>query len=72
MKRPKGSAIAPWYGSNRTLAENAGKSLDDCNWIGVPFAGGMCEIIHFKARSIVVNDLHSHIFNLYLFSAPVA
>lgn len=58
------TAIAPWFGSNRTLAENVGKALDGCRWVGVGFAGGMSELLHIRASTIVVNDLHAHVLNL--------
>lgn len=57
-------AIAPWFGSNRTLAANVGAALKGCRWVGVGFAGGMCELAHIDAPSIVVNDLHAHVLNL--------
>lgn len=46
------------------LAENAGQMLDGCNWVGVIFAGGMSELKYIKARTILVNDTHSHVINL--------
>lgn len=60
----KVKALAPWFGSNRLLAENVGRALDNCSWVGVPFAGGMSELAHIKARTMAVNDLHSHVVNL--------
>lgn len=30
------NALAPWYGSNRMLAEHVGKALEGCTWVGVP------------------------------------
>jgi DNA adenine methylase len=60
----KTTALAPWFGSNRMLAENVGRALDGCSWVGVPFAGGMCELAHIKARTMLVSDLHRHIINL--------
>lgn len=64
MSDMKVTAIAPWFGSNRKLAENVGKVMGRQNWIGVPFAGGMCELPHLKARTIVANDLHRHVINM--------
>ena len=64
MATAKIKAIAPWFGGNRMLAEEAGKLLAGCEWIGVPFAGGMSELAHFTARTILVNDLHFHVINL--------
>jgi site-specific DNA-adenine methylase len=58
------TAIAPWFGSNRTLAENVGRALEGCRWVGVPFAGGMSELLHIQAPSVVVSDLHTHVLNL--------
>lgn len=60
----KVTALAPWFGSNRTLAENVGAALEGCSWVGVPFAGGMCELAHIKARTLMVNDLHQLVVNL--------
>ena len=57
-------AISPWYGSNRTGAEEIGRALAGCGWVGIPFAGGMCELPFIKARTIQVNDRHRHIINL--------
>ncbi len=61
---PKVSALAPWFGSNRLLAHRVGELLTGCRWVGVPFAGGMCELAHIKAPTILVNDLHRGIINL--------
>jgi len=58
------TAIASWFGSNRMLAHVVGHELEGCNWVGVPFAGSMSEIPYMTARSILVNDLHSHLMNL--------
>lgn len=58
------TALAPWFGSNRTLAHNVGDLLAGCGWVGVPFAGGMSELAHIKARTIVLSDLHYDIINL--------
>lgn len=46
------------------LAENVGAMLHGCEWVGVPFAGGMSELVHIKARTLAVNDLHRHVINL--------
>jgi DNA adenine methylase len=58
------TALAGWFGSNRMLAPHVGKQLSGCTWVGVPFAGGMTEILEMTARTILVNDLHRHIINL--------
>ena len=60
----KTKAIAHWFGSNRMLAEHVGEALNGCTWVGVPFSGGMSELVSIKARTIVVNDLHRHVINL--------
>lgn len=66
---PAISAIAPWYGSNRMLAPEVGKALKGCEWVGVPFAGGMAEVFHIEARTVLVNDLHRHVINLAMILA---
>lgn len=60
----KVTTLAPWFGSNRTLAHTVGESLKGCRWVGVPFAGGMSELAHINASTIVVNDIHRHVMNL--------
>lgn len=62
----KTKALAPWYGSNRMLAHRVGEELSGCRWVGVPFAGGMSELVYIKAPSIVVSDIHRHVINLAL------
>lgn len=59
-------AIAPWFGSNRMLAPAVGEELAGCRWVGVPFAGGMAELLYINAPTIVVSDLHKHVINLAL------
>lgn len=46
------------------LAKEVGKLLDGCDWVGVPFAGGLCELKYIKARTMLVSDLHRHVINL--------
>lgn len=58
------SCLAPWFGSNRMLAHEVGRALSGCEWVGIPFAGGMAELPQIRARTIVANDLHKHIINL--------
>lgn len=58
------SALASWFGSNRLLAKHVGEQLRGCAWVGVGFAGGMCELAHIDARSLLVNDAHAHVINL--------
>jgi len=62
--KPKITTLVPWFGSNRLHAHKVGELLSDCNWVGIPFAGGMCEISHIEARTILVNDLHHELINL--------
>lgn len=57
-------ALAPWFGGSRFLAPEVGKLLAGCRWVGVPFAGGMPELRHIDAPTIVVSDVHRHIINL--------
>lgn len=57
-------ALAPWYGGNRVLAEVVGQQLGQLAWCGVPFSGGMPELVHIKTRTGVANDLHRHLINL--------
>lgn len=66
------TALASWYGSNRMLAEHVGKALCGCEWVGVPFAGGMCELAHIDARTLLVSDLHRHVINLATVAADAA
>jgi DNA adenine methylase len=61
---PKTTTLTPWFGSNRTNAHRPGELLRGCSWIGVPFGGGMSELRHLTARTIVVGDLHRHQINL--------
>jgi len=58
------NALVPWYGGNRMLGHHVGDLMRDCEWAGIPFAGGMSEILHLKARTVVANDLHRHVINL--------
>ena len=62
--RKQVSALAPWFGSNRTLAHHVGEALKGLEWVGVLFAGGMAEVPHIDARTIMVNDQHKHLLNL--------
>lgn len=62
----KTTALVPWFGANRMLGHTVGEELRGCKWVGVPFAGGMSELAHIKASTIVVSDLHRHVINLAL------
>ncbi len=56
--------LLPYFGGNRTNAATVGELLKGCRWVGIPFAGGMPELLHIDAPSIVVSDLHLHVVNL--------
>src|SRR4051794_3718103 len=58
------TALAPWFGSNRLLAPIVAQELSGCRWVGVPFAGGMAEVLAIEAPTIVVSDLHRNVINL--------
>jgi site-specific DNA-adenine methylase len=58
------TALAPWYGSARIVGPHVGHLLSGCDWLGIPFAGGMSELAHVKARTVLVGDLHRHVINL--------
>lgn len=61
---PKTTALLSYFGSNRILASAVGKALDGCNFVVVPFAGGMCELLHINARTMLVGDKNRHACNL--------
>lgn len=61
------TALVPWFGSARTQAKQVGEALRGCKWVGVLFAGSLCEIpaiIDAKASSVSVNDKHALLINL--------
>ena len=58
------SALIPWYGSDRMIVDGVGEQLVDCEWVGIPCAGGMAAAKKLKARTIVINDVHRHSINL--------
>ncbi len=60
----KVTAIAPWFGGSRLLASEVGRLLAGCRWVGIPFAGGMPELVYIDAPTIVVSDLHRHVINV--------
>jgi DNA adenine methylase len=62
--RARQSTLEKAQGEAQRLAAEVGKLLDGCTWVGVPFAGGMCELAYIYARTLMVNDLHSHVINL--------
>jgi len=58
------TAIAPWYGSARMIAEWVAEAVGKQQWIGIPFCGGCSEVRALEARSISCNDQHCHLINL--------
>lgn len=61
------TALVPWFGSARTQAKQVGEALRGCKWVGVPFAGSLCEIpaiIDAGACSVSINDKHALLINL--------
>lgn len=58
------SQLADRFGSNRMNAAEPAKFLRGCSCVAVPFAGGLCEVPHFTANVILVNDLDRHVMNL--------
>lgn len=64
MAKRKTTALAPWYGCNRELAEQAGQEMGRRAWVGVSFMGGAPELPYFDCRAGVANDLHRAVINL--------
>jgi site-specific DNA-adenine methylase len=64
MKAKGVTTIVPNFGSNRMLAHQVGVELAGCQWVGIPFAGGMSELRYIDARTLNVNDRHDHLINL--------
>lgn len=61
---PAITALAPWFGNNRTKASLPGRELGKLAWCGVPFVGGAPELPFILTRAGVATDLHRHIINL--------
>lgn len=59
------TTVVPWFGSNRSQAEDVGAALEGCDWVGIGFYGGGCEADYINARSVVANDLHANAIRLY-------
>lgn len=57
-------ALTNWFGANRKNAPEVGRRLAGCKWVGVPFAGGCCELPFIKCRSGLAADMHRHLINL--------
>lgn len=62
--KPGISALASWFGNNRTLAKHVGRFVRGAQWLGVPFAGGMPELAEVDVPTVLVSDLHRHVINL--------
>lgn len=58
------TALAPWFGSGRMVAEAVAAELAGCTWVGVPCMGGAGDLRLVKARSLMLNDLHRHMVNM--------
>lgn len=58
------TTLLPYFGSNRTLGHKVGELLAGCTHVAVPFAGGMGELLHIPARTIVASDLNRFAINL--------
>lgn len=62
--KPKSGRLVQWFGANTQHANLAGRLLDGCAWVGIPFSGGMSEVPSINARLILCGDRHRHIINL--------
>lgn len=62
--KPSTTCIVPWFGSNRTLGAAVGEELTGLEWVGIGCAGGLSELLHIQARTVLVNDLHFQVINL--------
>jgi len=58
------TTLVPYFGSARMIARHVGTQLRGCSHVTVPFAGGMSELRHIGARTLVVGDLNRHVINL--------
>ncbi len=58
------TALAQWFGGDRTICPKIADLLKGCDWVGIPFAGGMSAIRAIRARTINANDLHRGIICL--------
>ena len=55
----------PWFGADSQIAAQLAVLLDYCKHITIPFCGGMGILPHLKAKHIIANDLHEHVYNFY-------
>lgn len=60
----KSRRLLQWFGANTENADEPGRLLEGCRFVGIPFAGGMSEVPFITAKQILVNDLHRHVINL--------
>jgi DNA adenine methylase len=58
------TTLAPWFGSERMVADRYAAELNGCRLVGIPFGGGMSIVRLLTASTIHVNDMHPHIINL--------
>jgi site-specific DNA-adenine methylase len=58
------TGLAPWFGSYRLHAEKPAALMGDCPFVCVLFAGSLCEVPHFRASTLLVNDKHADIITL--------
>lgn len=64
--------FVPWYGSNRQNAMRPAQFLNGLELVGVGFAGGMGELEHIAARTVLVNDLHRDLITTaFVMASPV-
>lgn len=64
FEQPKITGLAPWFGSYRLHAEKPAALMGDRPFVCVLFAGSMCEVRHFGATTLLVNDRHEDIIRL--------
>src|SRR3984957_12773509 len=60
----KVTALAPWFGSSRSTAENVGALFKGFTHVSLPQCGSLCEAQHIEAPTILASDKHRHIINL--------
>jgi DNA adenine methylase len=59
------TALAPWFGSKRTMASDIVEALGPHSVYWEPFCGSMAVLLCKNACSVeVVNDLHDDVINL--------
>lgn len=64
FEQPKITGLAPWFGSYRLHAEKPAALMGNRPFVCVLFAGSMCEVRHFAATTLLVNDKHHDLINL--------